>query len=178
MGSSKMSSSGSCMKASTMPTFWRLPLESSFTRRSSAREKRSASSMRTVVGEATSPGEPSDVIAGGHATEQGELAREIPDAAVDGDGVGWASRPSTRAVPAVGRCRSRRARMVVVFPAPLGPRKPKISPGSTRRSRSSTARIDPKTLVRPIVTMAGPPCALGTLSSWESPSTLRRSPSI
>src|SRR5712691_5784497 len=31
--------------------------------------------------------------------------------------------------------------MVVVFPAPLGPRNPKISPGSTSKSKPFTARL-------------------------------------
>jgi hypothetical protein len=34
-------------------------------------------------------------------------------------------------------------RIVVVFPAPLGPRKPKHSPSSMRRSTPSTARSAP-----------------------------------
>ena len=38
------------------------------------------------------------------------------------------SKPATRAVPAVGDSSVARMRSVVVLPAPLGPRKPKISP--------------------------------------------------
>ena len=38
--------------------------------------------------------------------------------------------------------------MVVVFPAPFGPRKPRISPRSTRKLTSSTAVTRPKCLVR------------------------------
>src|SRR5512146_894555 len=38
--------------------------------------------------------------------------------------------------------------MVVVFPAPLGPRKPRISPRSTRKLTSSTAVTRPYRLVR------------------------------
>ena len=41
-------------------------------------------------------------------------------------------------------------RSVVVFPAPLGPRKPVTDPGSTVKLRSSTARTAPKVLVRPV----------------------------
>jgi hypothetical protein len=40
-------------------------------------------------------------------------------------------------------------RMVVVFPAPFGPRKPKISPRRIRRSIESTAVIMPNRFVRP-----------------------------
>src|SRR4051794_18230359 len=45
--------------------------------------------------------------------------------------------------------------MVVVLPAPLGPRKATISPGSMVRSRPSTAVTAPKRLVRPRSAMAG-----------------------
>jgi hypothetical protein len=44
--------------------------------------------------------------------------------------------------------------MVVVFPAPLGPKKPKISPRSTWRSRPSMPRVAPNILVSPVVSMA------------------------
>src|SRR6478672_9341231 len=53
------------------------------------------------------------------------------------------------AVPAVGWSRPRISRMVVVFPAPFGPRKPVTMPGSTEHVRSSTARVAPKTFVSP-----------------------------
>src|SRR5258705_13503711 len=53
------------------------------------------------------------------------------------------------AVPAVGWSSPRITRMVVVLPAPFGPRKPVTMPGSTEQVRSSTARIRPNTLVRP-----------------------------
>jgi hypothetical protein len=39
--------------------------------------------------------------------------------------------------------------MVVVLPAPLGPRKPVTMPGSTEQVRSSTATVRPNTFVRP-----------------------------
>src|SRR5919198_996014 len=39
-------------------------------------------------------------------------------------------------------------RIVVVLPAPLGPRKPRISPRSTRKETSSIAVRPPKRLVR------------------------------
>ena len=42
-------------------------------------------------------------------------------------------------------------RMVVVLPAPLGPRKPNTSPRQTARSRWSTASSLPKRLVSPCV---------------------------
>ena len=54
--------------------------------------------------------------------------------------------------------------MVVDLPAPLGPRKPKTSPGRTSRSRRSTAVVVPKRLVRPSVrTAAGDDAPMGNL---------------
>ncbi len=49
----------------------------------------------------------------------------------------WLSRPNRRASPLVGRSRSSSVRIVVVLPAPFGPRKPKISPSCTVRLTSS-----------------------------------------
>src|SRR5687768_770331 len=45
--------------------------------------------------------------------------------------------------------RPRSIRSVVVFPAPLGPRKPVTEPGSTVKLRSLTARTVPKLLLTP-----------------------------
>ena len=42
--------------------------------------------------------------------------------------------------PAVGWRKPSSSRMVVLLPAPLGPRKPKISPSPTSIVRSSSAR--------------------------------------
>ena len=46
-------------------------------------------------------------------------------------------------------------RMVLVLPAPLGPRKPKASPGCTSKSTASTAVKSPKRLVRPRAWISG-----------------------
>ena len=40
-------------------------------------------------------------------------------------------------------------RIVVVLPAPLGPRKPKTEPRGTLRSIASTARVVPNSFVSP-----------------------------
>jgi hypothetical protein len=45
--------------------------------------------------------------------------------------------------PRVGRSRPRISRIVVVLPAPFGPRKPVINPGSTRNDSRSTATLSP-----------------------------------
>ena len=57
-----------------------------------------------------------------------EALRHVADAALDGFGIAPTSTPPTRAVPQVGRSSPHSMRMVVDLPAPLAPRKPKISP--------------------------------------------------
>src|SRR5262249_4119926 len=69
---------------------------------------------------------------------------------------GWAttSTPPTTALPSVGITIEVSMPTVVVFPAPFGPSRPKISPRRSDRSRWSTAFTPPgKTFVRPSVRM-------------------------
>ena len=47
-------------------------------------------------------------------------------------------------------------RIDVVLPLPFGPRKPKISPRSTRNERSTTTCLVPKLLLRPWTSMTAP----------------------
>src|SRR5258707_1279156 len=56
------------------------------------------------------------------------------------------SKPPTTARPEVGGSSPQRMRMVVDLPAPLGPRKPKISPRATSSVTLSTAVKSPKRL--------------------------------
>src|SRR6476661_8282178 len=65
------------------------------------------------------------------------------------------SWPSTWATPALGCRKPSSSRIVVDLPAPFGPRKPKISPGSTVRSRSASAGASwrPYCFVSPRVSM-------------------------
>src|SRR4051812_4818173 len=58
-------------------------------------------------------------------------------------------RPQTWAQPASGLRRQAKIFIVVVLPAPLGPMKPKISPGPISMVRLSRAVREPKRLVRP-----------------------------
>ena len=53
-------------------------------------------------------------------------------------------RPRTVAEPAVGRTRPSTIRIVVLLPAPFGPRKPVTRPGRTSKLRSSTAVHPPE----------------------------------
>src|SRR5229473_5482800 len=64
------------------------------------------------------------------------------------------SRPSTRAEPPLSGKRPVSILMTVVFPLPLGPRKPKISPFSTRKLTSLTAVKLPKRRTRCSAEMA------------------------
>src|SRR3972149_5415043 len=65
------------------------------------------------------------------------------------------SIPPTCAVPEVGASNPHSMRIVVDLPAPLLPRKPKISPRATSNDTSSTARNGPKRRVRWRTSIAG-----------------------
>src|SRR5208283_3627727 len=56
--------------------------------------------------------------------------------------------PSTSARPASGRRKPVIILIVVDLPAPLGPRKPRMSPRFTVKLTPSTARLDPYVLTR------------------------------
>ena len=71
----------------------------------------------------------------------------------------WASRPNRRTVPAVGRMKSSMARIVVLFPAPLGPRKPKISPRATLSEMLFTACTEPYALAKRSISIADGPAS-------------------
>src|SRR5216683_3450441 len=70
---------------------------------------------------------------------------------------GW---PSTHASPDVGASRPSRSLTDVVLPAPLGPRKPKISPRGTVIERPASAIVLPNRFVRSTVCMAGEEAAI------------------
>src|SRR5438552_1125141 len=77
------------------------------------------------------------------------------------------STPSTRAEPPLSGRRPVSILMTVVFPLPLGPRKPKISPFSTRKLTSLTAVKLPKRRTRCSAEIAGSTgdcCALAIVS--------------
>ena len=57
--------------------------------------------------------------------------------------------------PELGASRPVSILMVVDFPAPFGPRKPKNCPGATRRSTPSTATSSPNRRVSDCVQMVG-----------------------
>ena len=88
------------------------------------------------------------------------------------------SPPSSRTVPPSARSRPSSTRMVVDLPAPLGPRKPVMSPGATVRSRPSSALVRPKDLDRPWISTAS--CDRRGVSPLQGPllSRHRSSPSL
>jgi hypothetical protein len=53
------------------------------------------------------------------------------------------SSPNTLSRPLVGRIRSRTRRIVVVLPAPFGPRNPNTSPAATEKLTSTMPRFGP-----------------------------------
>ena len=53
------------------------------------------------------------------------------------------SKPATRAEPSEAGMKQARTRIVVDLPAPLGPRKPTISPGATVNETSRMAVTGP-----------------------------------
>src|SRR4029078_1302297 len=76
------------------------------------------------------------------------------------------SRPSTRTSPVVGLDRPSTMSMVVVLPAPLGPRNATISPCWSSRSMPRTAGTSPHGLVTPESETAGTAVVALVLVSW------------
>src|SRR5579864_8263918 len=70
------------------------------------------------------------------------------------------SKPKTDARPESGETRPTSTRMVVVLPAPLGPSRPKISPGLTSKLTPSSARTSLNLRDRAETSMASGAAAL------------------
>ena len=62
----------------------------------------------------------------------------------------WTSMPAIRAVPWVGAMNPVKSRIVVVLPAPLGPRKATTCPRGIEKVTSRTARNEPNCLREPL----------------------------
>src|SRR5262245_57055372 len=87
------------------------------------------------------------------------------------------SNPATREVPDDGGMNPVIIRIVVVFPAPFGPRKPTISPCATRNDTCQTATRLPYTLVSRSTSIIvplpiGPRTDFEGYGGGEDPSTL------
>ena len=90
------------------------------------------------------------VIAGQSVTSPGTYASLLCSAVASRQG----SPPSSEASPPSLRSRPSSMRIVVVLPAPLGPRKACTSPAATVRSRPSSAVALPKRLRSPRASIA------------------------
>src|ERR1700683_4038458 len=84
------------------------------------------------------------------------------------------SNPLTLALPEVGVSNPQSTRIVVDFPAPLGPRKPKISPLDTSRETWSTATNEPKVLTRSVIWTA----VMGAPGRMTEPAESRLQPGL
>src|SRR3954470_10892737 len=82
------------------------------------------------------------------------------------------SWPATSAAPPLGRTSVHSMLIVVDLPAPLGPRKPNVSPGWTSKSMPRTASISSKRLTRPCTRIAGPPAPGPSAGGSRSPGAL------
>src|SRR5262245_59122896 len=71
----------------------------------------------------------------------GGLSGKYPIRFFTSSGFSRTSKPATVAVPELGQRKQVNMRMVVVFPAPFGPRNPTISPFLTSKEMLSTARF-------------------------------------
>ena len=75
-------------------------------------------------------------------------------------------------VPWVAGVSPTMTRIVVVFPAPFGPRKPVTRPGSATKVMSSTAVKEPYFLVSLSTVIMGPSLSRGTqdrIRNWSRP---------
>ena len=156
-GSSSRRTSGSPSSAAAMPSRWPMPSEKPRTR-SCATDSRPTRSMTSSTRE---PGRSllcASARRCAYAVRPGWRARGSISAPTRR--IGWASsrngRPSTVAVPEVGRVRPRMQRSVVVLPEPFGPRKPVTRPGSTVTVRSSTATRARYAFVSPSSSITAP----------------------
>jgi len=161
VGSSSTSRSGSCCIAPIRPTFCFVPRELSRMGRSMSagdRRRRSQSSARNSGLQGTAPvGRSSSRKSSMRSPDNCSSSCSSPGryptrARTPGSVLG---SPNRRASPRVGRMRSSNRRIVVVFPAPFGPRKPRTSPGSTVKSSPSSPTVSPYFLVRSRASMTG-----------------------
>ena len=144
VGSSSTSSSGSWNAAWTRPIFCRLPRESSPSGRSRSAWKRSASSRRPAeIAHAAQVGEIAHQLAAGQLAGRRRSRRAGCRAARGSRRRRAGCRARTRGRPLVGCSSPSSVRIVVVLPAPLGPRNPKTSPASTANDTSSIPRALP-----------------------------------
>ena len=138
-GSSRTISGASPMNACTTPTFWRLPRDSLRIWTDGSSSRRSATARQAPFGSPRSRPR-SRAAQRGQFAEVRRVAADVRKALVDAAASAHTSSPKIVACPAVGRSSPRSVRIVVVLPAPLGPRNPKTSPSSTANVTSVMPR--------------------------------------
>jgi len=133
-----------------MPTRWRKPLDSWPMSWRAARRARSQSSMTFATRAATRSAGTSFRRA--RSVRYSSTLRSSGNGLFSGMYAMWrlasagssaTDTPQIAARPDVPAIVPARIRMVLDLPAPLGPRKPTISPGATEKVRSSTAVSEP-----------------------------------
>ena len=163
VGSSRISSSGSFIKAAANPRRVTIPVEnpaisldespSSPTERIRVARRFILSSLPMRKSFPTKSRYLIGVIVGGNRGFVGRypiLRRRL-------DEPGVIFSPKTLTSPAVGRISPSNNLMVVVLPAPLGPKKPKMAPSSTSKFTLFTAMsFSPKIFVRLSISMTRP----------------------
>ena len=91
---------------------------------------RMRASVHVALGMPVQLGVEAQVLLGGEVHVERGVLEDEPDVAAHVEPLGTMSWPATTADPAVGSASVQSILMVVDLPAPLGPRKPKISPGA------------------------------------------------
>ena len=138
------------MNAWIRPIFCLLPCESSWMRRERSSESRSARSLIARPDLRSSPTTAAELRERPEEAPRRSSVRRARVRPADSRRARAPGRPrvvdpipNTRTTPEVGRMKSSRVRIVVVLPAPFGPRKPKASPRATSNVRSWTPRAVP-----------------------------------
>ena len=101
-------------------------------------------------GNAVQSGKKAEILDHLQIVVEGKFLRHVADPLANCFRLLWRRPvPATRARPAEGSSRPHRMRIVVDFPAPFGPRKPKISPRRASKLTLFTATNSPKRLSGP-----------------------------
>ncbi len=134
VGSSRTSTGGSWISAWARPTRWRKPFE----RWPSRRPRTSVEPQvlehpldrvrRSARGDAFDARDEAQVGRHRHVAVERRVLGQVADPPPHLERLSKTSKPSTVTVPLVAGMKPVMMRMVVVLPAPLGPRKPRISP--------------------------------------------------
>ena len=159
VGSSKNSTLGSCISARKISSLLFIPPLNFFTS-FSANSFKSALSRVSLIFDALFSGWRWNILACIHRFSLAvrSMSNEgswntIPMLFLTSSGCFWMSKPFTVAFPCVGCIVVASIESSVVFPAPLGPKSPKISPSFTSRLTFFTASKFPNFFTKPLTQM-------------------------